>query len=178
MDQYRTGPTTPRLIHRAMTGADAESFFVLNSTPEVMRYTGEPPLESVEQARDAIEQHPDFRTNGFGRWGCFLRKDDPASGARAGDLIGFCGLKHLDDLNEVDVGFRFLPAHWRKGYATEAARASLAFGFETLGLGRIIALVLPENGASVRVLEKIGMSLVGREDCDGLDALRYEITRG
>lgn len=170
MKPHLTGPTTKRLLHRAITPDDAEAFFALNSNPDVMRYTGEPPLESVEQARDAIEAYPDFTTLGYGRWGCFLRDTD--------QLIGFCGLKYLDDLDPgaVDVGFRFLPEHWGKGYATEAATASLAFGFETIGLDRIIALVLPENAASIRVLEKIGMGLVGDEMCEGLCAKRYEIS--
>jgi ribosomal-protein-alanine N-acetyltransferase len=175
MNQHRTGPTTPRLTHRAITPGDADAFFALNSHPEVMRHTGEPPLESVEQARDALADYPDFDTHGYGRWGCFLRHDDPDTGAKAGDMIGFCGLKFLDELDEVDVGYRFLPEHWGRGYATEAGRASLAFGFGTLGLDRIIALVLPENLGSIRVIEKLGMSLAGRCDCEGLDALRYEI---
>lgn len=181
MQPHRTGPTTPRLIHRAMTTADAEAFYALNSHPEVIRYTGEPPIESIARARDAIEHYPDFDTHGFGRWGCSLREDCAATGSPAGTLIGFCGLKYLDDLNEVDIGYRFFPEHWGRGYATEAGRASLAFGFDVLGpelgLDRIIALVLPENAGSIRVIEKLGMTYAGREDCGGLDALRYEITR-
>lgn len=152
-----------------MTPDDAPTFFALNSNPEVMRYTGEPPLESVEQARRAIIEYPDFTTHGYGRWGCFLRE--------TGRLIGFCGLKHLDDLGEVDLGYRFLPEHWGRGYATEAGAATLAFGFETLELPRIIALVLPDNAASIRVLEKLGLRFVGKERCEGLDAFRYEIDR-
>ena len=177
MATYRAGPTTPRLIHRAMTTADAEAFYALNSHPEVIRYTGEPPIESVEQARDAIEHYPDFDTHGFGRWGCYLREDCAATGASAGTLIGFCGLKHLDELNEVDIGYRFFPEHWGRGYATEAGRASLAFGFDELDLTKITALVLPENLGSIRVIEKLGMTHACRQDCEGLDALRYEITR-
>lgn len=179
MQSQRAGPTTPRLTHRAMTTADAEAFYALNSHPDVIRYTGEPPIESVTQARDAIENYPDFHTYGFGRWGCYLREDCASTGTPAGTLIGFCGLKYLDELDEVDIGYRFLPEHWGRGYATEAGRASLAFGFDVLGpelsLERIIALVLPENAASIRVIEKLGMTCVGREDCEGLDALRYEI---
>ena len=181
MATYRLGPTTPRLFPRAMTTADAEAFFALNSHPEVIRYTGESPIESVEQARDALEHYPDFDTHGFGRWGCYLREDCAATGAPAGTLIGFCGLKHLDELGEVDIGYRFFPEHWGRGYTTEAGLASLAFGFGVLGpeigLTRIIALVLPENAGSIRVIEKLGMTRAGRQDCEGLDALRYEITR-
>ena len=169
MTSYTEGPETARLIHRAMVPGDAEAFYALNSHPDVMRYTGEPPIASLEDARAAIEHYPDFRTVGYGRWGCVLKG--------TGELIGFCGLKYLDDLDEVDVGFRLLPEYWGRGLATEACRASLAFGFETIGLASVIALVLPENGASVRVLEKCGMTCRCTVNYDGLDALKYVIER-
>lgn len=170
MKDFRTGPVTERLVHRAMTVEDAAALHALNSDPEVMRYTGEPPMGSVEEARRAIAEYPDFETVGFGRWGCVLKD--------TGAMIGFCGLKHLPDLDEVDIGFRFLPEYWGRGLGTEAARATLAFGFATIGLERIIGLVMPENGASVRVLEKIGMNEDGELDYDGVRAVRYHITRG
>jgi RimJ/RimL family protein N-acetyltransferase len=169
MDVYRTGPETDRLEHRAMTVADAEAFFALNSNPDVMRYTGEPPLLSLDDARDAISTYPDFESVGYGRWACVLKETR--------SIIGFCGLKHLPELDAVDVGFRFLPEYWGRGLATEACNASIAFGFDALQLDRIIALVLPENIASIRVLEKVGMLREGEISYEGLVALRYGISR-
>lgn len=166
---HRIGPETARLRMRAMVVDDAEAFFALNSHPDVMRHTGEPPLTSVEQARAAIADYPDFDTVGYGRWCCVLKDTDR--------LIGFCGLKYLDDLEEVDVGYRLLPEYWGKGLATEACAATLTYGFDEVGLSRIIALVLPENPASIRVLEKVGMTREGPLEIDGLHALRYAITR-
>ncbi len=151
-----------------MTPADADAFYALNSHPDVMRYTGEPPIASLDEARAAIENYPDFDTVGYGRWGCVLKS--------SGELIGFSGLKYLDDLDEVDVGFRFFPEYWGKGLGTEACAASLAFGFDTLKLPRIIGLVLPENAASIRVLEKCGMRSDGVVTYDGDEALRYSLT--
>lgn len=148
-----------------MTVDDAVAFYALNSHPEVMRYTGEPPLQSVEEAREMIAAYPDFNTHGFGRWGCVLKE--------TGAMIGFCGLKYLDELGEVDVGFRFLPEYWGRGVATEACRACVELGFETMGLERTIALVLPENVASIRVLEKTGMRRDGEVSYEG----RYVIAR-
>ena len=58
--------------------------------------------------------------HGFGRWGCYLREDCAATGVPAGTLIGFCGLKHLDELNEVDIGDRFFPEHWGRGMGGSA----------------------------------------------------------
>ena len=90
-------------------------------------------------------------------------------------IFGFCGLKYLDELKAVDVGFRFLPQYWGKGFATEACQASVQFGFEVLGLRHIIAMVLPENLASIRVLEKVGMKPEGEILYEGLNPLRYGI---
>lgn len=169
MIRHLTGPTTERLEHRAMTPADAAAFFALNSNPDVMRYTCEPMLQSIEDAREAIVRYPDFDRVGYGRWACVLRSTR--------EMIGFCGLKHLPELDETDVGFRFFPEHWGQGLATEACGACLNFGFETLRLARIIALVRPENGASIRVLEKCGMRPDGDVVYDGVWALRYVASR-
>ena len=169
MSSHRTGPQTDRLILRAMTPDDAEAFYQLNSNEAVMRYTHEPLLQSVEQARTAIERYSDFETHGFGRWGCFLTSDNT--------MIGFCGLKYLNDLKAVDLGYRLLTEYWGQGFATEAALASVAFGFDTLQLDQIIALTLPQNVGSIRVLEKVGMRSLGTIEYDGLHPLHYAIDR-
>lgn len=163
--QYRIGPETRRLTLRAFTVDDAEAFFAINSNAEVMRYTHEPLLESVEQARAAIESYPDFETVGYGRWACVLKETQ--------SIIGFCGLKYLSDLDAVDVGYRLLPEYWGQGLATEACKASLEFGFQTLELSEIIGLVLEQNVASARVLEKSGMTLQAKISYDDLPVLRY-----
>lgn len=169
MRSYSTGPDTDRLQHRAFTVDDAEAFFSLNGNPEVMRFTGEPPMLSIDAAREAIVNYPDFDTVGFGRWACVLKATHT--------VIGFCGLKRLPDLDEVDLGYRLLPEYWGRGLATEASAACLEFGFSTLGLDRIIGLVLPENLASIRVLEKVGMRPDGEVRYSGLIARRYAISR-
>ncbi len=169
MNIYRTGPETERLEHRAMIASDAEAFFALNSHPEVMRYTGEPPLASIDEARDAIVRYQDFESVGYGRWACILKE--------TGEMIGFSGLKYLPELDCVDVGFRFLPQYWGKGLGTEACAASLTFGFDVLELEEIIGLVLEDNAASIRVLEKCAMHPDGSIEYDGDHALRYVARR-
>lgn len=169
MTDYRIGPETQRLTLRAMTIDDAAAFYALNSHPDVMRLTGEPPLQSEDEARKAIAAYPDFDKVGYGRWGCVLKESQ--------SVIGFCGLKYLDDLNEVDIGYRFLPEYWGQGLATEACVATMAFGFDVLKLDRIIGLVLPENTASIRVLQKIGMRHDGDVSYEGQMALRFAIAR-
>lgn len=168
-NSYLNGPETARLRHRAFEPNDAEVFYRLNSHADVMRYTCEPMLESVEQARAAIEAYSDFETAGYGRWAC-VSKDSSR-------IVGFCGLKYIADMRAVDVGYRFFPEVWGQGFATEAALASVRFGFEELKLDRVIAMVKPENAASIRVLAKVGLSLVGpTNDCHGSNL--YEILAG
>ncbi len=169
MNTYRVGPQTQHLDHRAMTLDDAQAFFALNSNPQVMRHTGEPMLQSISKAREALENYPDFDTIGYGRWGSYLKTTNT--------LVGFCGLKYLSDLDCVDVGFRFLPEYWGRGFATQACKASIDFGFDTIGLQRIIALVLPDNPASARVLEKCGMKNTGIIEYDEYSPYLYEVTR-
>ena len=142
---------TDRLLLREYVEADAEAFFKLNSDPEVLRFVPDKPLLNVEQARQTLVDHPiaDYRKYGFGRGACILKS--------TGEQIGFAGLKYLEELGEVDVAYRLMRSHWRMGLATEAALASVRYGFADLGLKRIIGLVMPENIASVRVLEKTGL---------------------
>ena len=159
----------PRLLLREAIPADAEDFYLLNSHPDVMRYVGEDPWESVEQARERILAYPDFRERGFGRWAVVHKPENR--------VIGFNGLKYLEDLDEVDLGYRFLPEYWGKGIAAESSRAVLEYGFQDLAMEKIIALVLPENLRSIRLLRKLGMQRQGEKICFGLSAEYWFLTR-
>lgn len=161
---------TDRLLLREFVEEDADAFFRLNSHPEVLRFVPDKPLLNVEQARQLLIDHPiaDYRKYGFGRGACILKS--------TGEQIGFAGLKYLEELGEVDVAYRILPAHWGQGFATEAALASIHFGFAHLGLKRIIGLAMPENVASVRVLEKAGLRYVETVKFWGHEFSKYLIT--
>lgn len=165
MKKYSLGPETKRLFHREFMVDDTEAVFSLNSNPEVMRYTGEPLLQSLDAARQSILDYPDFNEVGFGRWACVLKENNA--------VIGFSGLKYLKDLDCVDVGYRLLPEYWGHGYATESCIACLKFGFKEMGLKEIVGLALPENTASIRVLEKSGMQFDSEFMYDGEEVIRY-----
>ena len=145
---------TDRLFLREYVEEDAEAFFNLNSDPEVLRFVPDKRLLNVEQARQILIDHPiaDYRKYGFGRCACIVKS--------TGEQIGFAGLKYLEELGEVDIAYRLMPLYWGQGLATEAAIASVRFGFAHLSLKQIIGLVMPENIASVRVLEKTGLCYV------------------
>ena len=143
---------TPRLLLREFREADALHFFELNEDPEVIRYTGDLPFASAEEARRFLLDYDRYKKYGYGRWAVLLKETEAGPA-----WIGWCGLKYIPELNETDIGFRFFRRYWGKGYATEAARACLEYGFRRLGLKRIVGRAMKENGASVRVLEKIGL---------------------
>lgn len=145
---------TPRLFLREFREEDASFFFELNEDPEVIRYTGDPPFASLEEARQFLLDYDQYRKYGYGRWAVLLR---PESDGGSPEWIGWCGLKYISELDETDIGFRLFRRYWGRGYATEAALACLDYGFRELGLRRIVGRVMKENVASVRVLEKIGM---------------------
>jgi RimJ/RimL family protein N-acetyltransferase len=113
-----------------------------------------------------IEHHAQ---HGFGMCSVELRA--------TGETIGAAGLQQLEGGPEIEVGYRFLEQHWGNGYATECAVASIAFGFDELGLDRIVAVALPTNVASRRVLEKCGMDEIGRMHVYGLEHVKYELAR-
>jgi RimJ/RimL family protein N-acetyltransferase len=163
---------TDRLLLREYVENDAEAFFRLNSDPEVLRFVPDKRLLNVEQAGQILIDHPiaDYRKYGFGRGACILK--------RTGEQIGFAGLKYLEELGEVDVAYRLMPTHWGQGLATEAALASVHFGFADLALKSIIGLVMPENIASVRVLEKAGLRLSGTVRYRAIEFAKYVITQG
>ena len=162
---------TERLLLREFDEADVVPFYLMGSDPAVLRYTGDPAggLKSMQQALEVLRSRPlaDYRKYGYGRWACVLKAN--------AEVIGFAGLKYLPDLREVDIGYRLLPAYWGRGLATEASRAVLDYGRTRLDLERVIGLVDPANVASVRILEKLGLTPDGEVQFDGKRYARYVI---
>jgi RimJ/RimL family protein N-acetyltransferase len=159
---------TERLLLRTFTMDDAPLIYELNLDPEVIRYTLDP-IRDIEHAGQVLEQVilPQYALYDHGRWAVHTKWDM--------GFIGWCGLKARPERNEIDLGYRFFKANWGKGYATEAARAAIQYGFEKLHLRRIIGRAMPENKGSLRVLEKCGMTFIGEEAVDGHPAKTYEM---
>jgi len=142
---------TDRLILRPFTLDDAEAWLPLISLPEVIRYTGDTPAASIDDARESLRRRPlrDYALYGFGR----LAVVEKAGGR----LVGFCGFKYVIELGEVDIGYRFLPDCWGKGYATESASALMREARPAHRIRRVVGTVHPDNPGSGRVLEKLGL---------------------
>ncbi len=140
---------TERLLLRPFRIDDIESSYAMNLDAEVNKYTGDGGIVTKEEIKRRILEDVigDYQKHGFGRLAVEFKENNK--------FIGFTGLKFLEDLNEVDIGYRSMKDYWGKGIATEAAAACINFGFETLGIKKIIAMVLPENIGSIKVLEKL-----------------------
>ncbi|MDY8135415.1 GNAT family N-acetyltransferase [Aquimarina sp. 2201CG5-10] len=141
---------TERLWLREITLDDKEEMFQLHSNSDVQKYTGEPPVESIEVIEQAIQTRiNDYKKYGYGRWATFLKNEK--------QFVGWAGLAYLPEFDEIDLGYRFSSKYWGMGFATEASQAILTYGFDKLKLKRIIAIAMKENKASIKVMEKVGM---------------------
>lgn len=158
---------TERLILRNFSLDDAALIYELNKDPDVTRYTGDP-VTSIEQAEKILRETilPQYTNYNHGRWVVLVK---PGL-----EFIGWCGLKARPERNEIDLGYRFLKKSWGKGYATEAAIACLEYGFKSLGMKRIVGRAMPDNIASLKVLEKCGMRFICNEIVDEHSAITYE----
>ena len=160
------GVETERLRLRWFDADDLDVFYALGTDPGAIRYVGNTPFVSLEAARETLASAPlkDYAVHGFGRFACVWKA--------TGEVVGFCGPKRLPEMQEVELGYRFLPQFWGKGFATEAGTAVLAYSRDILKLRRLIALVHPENTASARVLQKLGFVLESQtlvSWCPGVD---------
>ncbi|MFB7159953.1 GNAT family N-acetyltransferase [Lysinibacillus sp. NPDC056232] len=142
---------TERLTLRLQTTNDAGFILKLMNEPSWLQFIGDRGLRTVEDACEYIENGPTRMYEQFG-FCLYLveRKEDQTP-------VGICGLVKRESLEDVDIGFAFLPKYWGKGYAYEAASATLAYALETLGLNRIVAITTQDNHASAKLLEKVGL---------------------
>jgi [ribosomal protein S5]-alanine N-acetyltransferase len=158
---------TNRLFLRELTIDDALSFYNLNLNTEVIKYTGDKAFDSVEKAREFLENYNPYQKYNYGRWAVIEKSTN--------EFLGWCGLKYSPELDEVDIGFRFFKKYWNQGFATESAKACLEYGFEKLQLSKIVGRAMEENIASIKVLEKIGMTFSKKCEFELHKGVLYEI---
>lgn len=152
---------TDRLVLRGWRDSDRDGLAAMNADPRVAEHL---PGPMTREQSDALFDRvvANFGTRGFDVFAVEI--------SGTGEFAGFVGLTvprfEAAFTPCVEIGWRLAPAHWGRGYATEAARASLAFGFETLGLVEIVSFTVPANVRSRRVMERIGMTHDPRDDFD------------
>ena len=142
---------TDRLILRRLSPDDAPFILELVNDPDWLRFIGDRNVRNLDDAREYIRKGPvdSYARLGFGLY-AMVRRD-------GGPPIGMCGLLRRDFLEDADIGFALLPAHRGRGYAREAARATLVYARDELGLGRIVAITSRDNERSGRLLEEVGL---------------------
>ena len=146
---------TLRLDLREFVAADADELYRLDRDPRVMKYIGDGHLSTRSDIAAAMKRIPRvYRLYpGFGTWRA-ARRD-------TGRFIGWFTLKYIPDTIDVEVGYRLRHDAWGQGFATEGAREVVRYGFDTVGLDRIIGITHPDNVASQNVLRKSGLADVG-----------------
>jgi [ribosomal protein S5]-alanine N-acetyltransferase len=141
---------TARLALRRLTFEDAGFILGLVNEPSWLRHIGDKGVHDLDDARRYLRDGPMamYAAHGFGLY-LVERKQDRVP-------IGLCGLLKRDTLEDVDIGFAFLPSSWGHGYAREAATATLGHARDAFGLTRVVAVTAPDNADSIRLLESIG----------------------
>ncbi|MCH2231193.1 MAG: GNAT family N-acetyltransferase [Crocinitomicaceae bacterium] len=154
----RTPITTERLILREIESSDAEDLFEMDSKIEVMKYIGIPPLKKIEEVYPMINMlQEQYKENGIGRWAVELKS--------TGEVIGWSGLKLHDEeidgnINFYELGYRFKPQHWAKGYATESSKAWMDYAFHKIETDNVFGMTDPRHKNSKKVLMKMGFEYV------------------
>ena len=166
---------TKRLILREVLPEDEVGFYELDSDPDVHKYIGSQTIDSIEEARETIRFiRKQYIDNGIGRWTVIEKSTN--------NFIGWSGLKLIktqtnNHINYYDIGYRLIKRYWGNGYATEAAFASLNYGFEKLALEEIYADANIENAGSNNVLKKVGFRLIETFEKEGIMNNWYQIKR-
>ena len=161
---------TPRLHLRRLTPEDAGPLFACFGDAGTMQFwvNGFDATADATRIRvEAMLQH--WTDHGFGDWAV----QEKASG----EVIGICGLHYIERMTDVNLGYAFRKASHGKGYATEASRAALSYGFDRLMLKRIVAVIDPRNAPSIRVAEKCGLQLWQETKWMGHPRLIYSAER-
>ena len=141
-----------RLVLRQFTEDDAQFILQLLNEPSFIQNIGDRKIRSLDGAKVYIKNGPvaSYARHGFGLYLVELKE--------TGESIGMCGLIKRETLEDVDIGYAFLPNFWSKGYAVESALAVKQYAREVVRLKRLVAITDPRNAGSIRVLEKIGMT--------------------
>lgn len=166
---------TERLLLREILPSDEKGMFDMDADPDVHTYLGKKPLKTIEEARQTIASiRNQYIQHGIGRWAVIEKE--------TGCFVGWCGLKFITELtcsrlHYYDIGYRFLRKYWGRGFASESAKAVLAYGFQTLSLETIYAIADANNVSSIKVLEKLGLRFVEVFEHQGVPHHWFEIPK-
>lgn len=162
---------TERLVIREFGEEDAGFVLRMLNEPAFLRNVGDRGVRTAEDAAKYIRERilTSYRDRGYGMW-LVHRNSQP---------IGTCGLLKRPEMDDVEIGFSFLEEFWSQGYALEAAARVMEYGWNTAGLARIVAIVVPDNSSSIRLLEKLGFKYekMIRLTPEAAEVMLYQTTR-
>ncbi len=162
--------TTNRLQHRLFTPLDLDRLTQIRATPNVAKYIGGAKATTGIWIKSRLEHYLHcYQTLGFGVQTILLKETE--------ELIGWSGLQPIEGSTEIQLTYGLAAPYWRQGFGYETAAAWLQFGFATLELNLIVALTLPENKGSWKLMEKLGMRSDGTPYSHGTICKRYAISR-
>ncbi|MHC9510417.1 GNAT family N-acetyltransferase [Kangiella sp. M94] len=161
---------TERLILRHYKNADLPTYYEMMADPDITRYlfSGKP-MSEHDAWRSMATMAGHWMLNGYGQWALEEKS--------SGQFVGRAGLIKPEGWPAIEAGWVLHKRAWGKGYATEAGRAVIGYGFETLNQERIISMIQPDNTPSIKVAERLGESFNKKITLFGIDALEYAIDR-
>lgn len=162
---------TERVKIREFESHDVQALSKILSDPDVMEFSSKGPLNEADTTGFIEWCIKSYQKYGYGQWAVIEKE--------SGKLIGCCGLSHanVDEVDEVEIGYRFDKEQWGKGLASEAASGVLAHGFDTWMIESIVGIVAPRHRASIRVLEKIGFRAFSETRYCGWDVRIYRLSQ-
>ena len=159
---------TERLILRRFSESDFENYYDILNQEEVSKWLGSGKRKSKEDVKNIMTSfQSDWDKNNYGVWAVIKKENNR--------LIGHCGLKHLKDIQEIELLYAFDPKFWGNGYAAESARAVIKFAQDELKFKRLVAGVYPNNNRSCNVIEKLGFKYKGERELFGVNLFYYEL---
>lgn len=164
----RTELETQRLRLRLFNHDDLPVMHILNTHPDIIKYADDP-AKDLAETQSRLEDGPlaDYQKYGYGRFAVEWKE--------TGQVIGFCGIKYIPEIDLPEVGYRYLTEYWGMGIGTEAAKACVDFARHDLKVTKLVALIIPENIGSIKVAERIGMTRGPMIHIYDTDALQYEM---
>ncbi len=161
---------TERLLHRKFTLEDLSKLIELRSDDEVIKYLGGRRLQNPESIEKRLHFYLDcYEKYNFGMCALIWKP--------TGEMIGWSGLQPLDETGETEVGYGMIKEFWGKGIGSETAKGWLEYAFTVANLGKIVAVASPENTASWRIMENVGMRREKIETYYGMECVFYSITK-
>lgn len=160
---------TERLLLRPFHINDVNGMLELYADPDVQRFTGDTAFKTPEQVKRFIDNYTQYTEYRMGRLSVLTKERE--------EYIGWCGLKFLPERNEVEIGYRLIKRYRGYGYATEAAKECLRYGFEDLSLEKIIGMAMKDNVASINVFDKLGLKYDHDETCGEQPGVIWSITK-